>query len=355
MWETTFDAIRDPVMIINQSFRIIRANREAAAKCNQPTHQLIGKKCYEIFAKRKSICRGCPLEKTLESGQSQSSEIESLAPRNFQVNSYPLSGLGEEDRPLVVHHYRDVSEERNLQRKLIQSEKMAAVGMLAGGVAHEINNPLAGILAFTQLLKKELTRDDPSAPKAWQDDLQEIEGAANRCKQIVEDLLNFARPHGESEMNSFSLSEEAEKILPMARLHLRHQNVVLVTEYEPDLSPVRGNAKRLQQVFLNLISNAAHSMPQGGEVKFKIRNSPDRAFLWAEITDHGCGIPREDLKRIFDPFFSTKLPNGGTGLGLSIGYSIIQDHGGRIEVESTEGQGSLFRVILPAHSEKKRK
>jgi two-component system, NtrC family, sensor kinase len=219
--------------------------------------------------------------------------------------------------------------------------KMAAIGMLAGGVAHEINNPLAGILAFTQLLKNEMTN-----PEA-QGDLSEIEQAAKRCKKIVEDLLTFARPHGESELKSLSLREAVNQILPLSKLNLKHRNVTLVTRYEEGLPHVHGNSARLQQVFLNLINNAAQSMASGGEVTVTIASNPDRSQVVAEVRDRGCGIRKEDLGKIQDPFYTTK-GREGTGLGLSICYSIISEHGGRMEVESEVGVGSVFRVILPA-------
>jgi two-component system NtrC family sensor kinase len=269
-----------------------------------------------------------------------------MADGDFIVNSYPLvrsrgARATEEAGPLAVHHYRDVTEEKRLQRKLIQSEKMAAIGMLAGGVAHEINNPLAGILAFAQLLKNELTN-----PEA-QSDLNEIEQAAKRCKKIVEDLLMFARPHGETELKKVALTEAVDQILPLAKLNLKHRNVTLATHYATSLPPVRGNQARLQQVFLNLINNAAQSMNEGGEVAVGIAAGPGGSQVVAEVKDRGSGIRKEDIAKIFDPFYTTK-GREGTGLGLSICYSIISEHGGKLEVESEVGVGSVFRVILPA-------
>jgi two-component system NtrC family sensor kinase len=349
MWEATFDAIHDPVMIIDKNFNIERANRASADRSGHDIKDLIDKKCYRVFAGRDGICPHCPLPETLKRRVRGAVEIKDLMPNgDFEVNSYPLlqdAGGGEgggEDR--VVHHYRDVTEERRLQRKLSQSEKMAAIGMLAGGVAHEINNPLAGILAFTQLLKGELPEGQSRS------DIQEIEEAAKRCKKIVEELLVFAQPHREGDRTALSLEEAIEKILPLSRLNLRHRNVTMTAGYESNLPLVRGNAARLQQVFLNLINNAGQSMSSagGGEVALRVRGSEDRGQVLAEVIDHGCGIRSEDLPKIFDPFFTTKGRTEGTGLGLSICYSIISEHGGKIEVESEVGKGSLFRVILPA-------
>ena len=345
MWESTFDAIQDPVFIIGKNYTIERANVAAAGRSGSEgtdIRKLVGQKCYQTFAQRTSVCPQCPLKETLRRGKARSVEIQGLIPgAHFQVNSYPIGS--EKGRSVrVVHHYRDVTKERMLQRRLVQSEKMAAIGMLAGGVAHEINNPLAGILAFTQLLQKEL-----SAEGQAQEDLKEVEQAAKRCKKIVEDLLLFSRPSTDDDRRSLILPEAIEKILPLLRLDLRHRNVSLATDYQPNLPSVVGSAARLQQVFLNLIQNAVQSMPHGGIVTLKVYASKDRHCVMADVVDTGQGIRREDLPRIFDPFFSTKHDVGGTGLGLSICYSIISDHHGSIEVESRPGKGSCFRVLLP--------
>lgn len=355
MWESTFDAIRDPVLIISKGYKVSRANLAAAERSGRTIQQLVGGTCYEIFAGRKDVCPHCPLGETLEQDLPRSVAIDGMMDDgDFIVNSYPirrrrLSRMKDAPhRDFVVHHYRDATEEKRLQRKLIQTEKMAAIGMLAGGVAHEINNPLAGILAFTQLLKNEIANPQPGGDLAG--DLNEIELAAKRCKKIVEDLLMFARPHGESELKVISLADTVDQILPLAKLNLKHRNVSLTTRYDAAAPGVRGNQARLQQVFLNLINNAAQSMGEGGEVAVSIAASLDGRHVVAEVRDSGCGIRSEDMGKIFDPFYSTK-GREGTGLGLSICYSIISEHGGKLEVESEVGVGSAFRVVLPIAEE----
>ncbi len=351
MWESTFDAIRDPVMIIGGDYQVARANVAAAQRCGHEIRDLIGKKCFEAFAGRKDVCPHCPLAETAKNQTARMVEIDGLMREgDFTVNSYPLLYKKPSGGPFVVHHYHDITDEKRLQRKLIQTEKMAAIGMLAGGVAHEINNPLAGILAFTQLMKNEIPEEGEI-----KNDLNEIEEAAKRCKKIVEDLLTFARPHREGDLSPLSLEDAIDKILPLARLNLRHRNVTLVTNYGKNLPLVRGNAARLQQVFLNLINNAAQSMSSGGQVTVTLHTDGSGKRVTAEVRDRGTGIKKELLTKIFDPFFSTKDRSEGTGLGLSICHSIVAEHGGGIEVESQEGKGSVFRVILPALKHEKRK
>lgn len=340
-WEATFDAIRDPVMIIDETYRVERANMEAAERSGVEVKKMIGQHCYEVFAGRQAICPRCPLEVTLKRQRPQVVEIEKLKKEaDFQVNSYPLA-FGEGPRR-VVHHYRDVTDERLLQRKLVQSEKMAAIGMLAGGVAHEINNPLGGILAFAQLIRQELPLESP-----LQNDVKEIQEAAKRCKKIVEDLLSFSRPSADLEKSPQDLNQLVEKILPLLRLKFREGSITVRTEYGTSLPPVWGDANRLQQVFLNLLQNAGESMKGGGTVTIRTRRAPAGSEVVLEVADQGMGIAPEDVERIFEPFFTTKGLRG-TGLGLSICDSIIQDHRGRIDVESERGKGSLFRVVLPA-------
>lgn len=341
MWESTFDSIQDPVLIIGPNYRIERANMAAAERAGQDVRELIGKQCFRIFANRLKICPQCPLTQTLKTKHPQSVTIDRLRPDgDFAVNSYPLIQGVKRSEYRVVHHYRDVTEEKVLQRKLVQSEKMAAIGMLAGGVAHEINNPLGGILAFTQLIQRELPKDNPT-----QSDLAEIEGAAKRCKKIVQDLLSFSRPTQEGDKTLTNLNDLFEKILTLSRLDIRNANIDLNLELEPSLPYVWGDPTRLQQVFLNLLTNAIFATPKGGSIT--IRTSQGEQGVTMEFSDTGCGIKKEHLHHIFDPFFTTKGPHQGTGLGLSICYAIIQEHQGKLEAQSQEGKGSKFTITLP--------
>jgi two-component system NtrC family sensor kinase len=343
MWESTFDAITAPVQIVSANYEIVRANLTLAAVGNKDITSIIGEKCYEAYAGRDKPCEGCPLAAALErDDRVQSTLGNKIEKREFEVNAYPLGSGGSPGS--AVLYYRDVTEERRLQREVIQQEKMAAIGMLAGGVAHEINNPIGGILAFTQLMKRDATDN-----KALMDDLEEIEKAAIRCKKIVSDLLDFSRVSREGDRAEVDINILLEKVFPFLQREMRSFNVELEFRGDPNLPQVFGHADRLQQVFINLMTNACHAMPKGGVLTIETRRGDDGTVL-VKVRDTGEGIPRDICERIFDPFFTTKEPGKGTGLGLSISYRIVREHGGEIICSTSGESGAEFTVRFPAAS-----
>ena len=341
MWQRTFDAISDPVVIISDGFDIERANLATARIVNCDIKELIGKKCYRKFADRNKVCEECPLISALEGNKPTISKIgNQIHKRDFEVSAYPYPG-GEAKSSAAVLHYRNITEERRLQQEVIQQEKMAAIGMLAGGVAHEINNPLGGILAFTQLMMRDLKDGD-----SMKEDLAEVEHAAVRCKKIVADLLDFSRASTGKEKQWLDINLLIEKIVPFLKTELKSYNINLKLDLKKELPNVYGGASRLQQVFLNLFTNACQAMPKGGDLVVSTFRKDTN--LCISVGDTGYGIPKENLSRIFDPFFTTKASGKGTGLGLSISYRIVKEHDGIIAVESREGKGTKFTVKLPA-------
>ena len=219
---------------------------------------------------------------------------------------------------------------------------MASIGMLAAGVAHEVNTPLAGISSYTQLLREQV--DD--APQAAL--LEKIEKQTFRAAKIVNNLLNFSRSAG-AEMEPLDVNKIVLDVLSLLEHQLEKSRIKVRKELLSDLPAVRGNENRLQQVFFNLVLNARDAMPSGGWLTLETRaDEGDTVVL--EVRDTGVGIKREDIKRIYDPFFTTKGIGRGTGLGLSVSYGIVQEHGGAIFVDSTPGLGTRFQVALPAHT-----
>lgn len=342
IWESTFDAIVNPVMIVDRNYRIERANLALSQAIGRDLRTLIGTTCYEVFAGRQKPCEGCPLEETWQNQQSHSCRLGKFSDgREYQAVSFPLQGK-HHDLDLSIVQYRDIREERHLQARLIQSEKMAAVGLLAGGIAHEINNPLSGILAFAQLALAQVQEGE----QLFQD-IKEIETSALRCKKIVENLLEFSRQSSIEERGEVDLRTTFERVLPLMKLQVKEAGVLLDVQVEDALPFVLANGNQLEQVFLNLASNACHALSRGGKIQIVARtHSP--GWVLIDFMDNGTGIQKEVLPRIFDPFFTTKKSGMGTGLGLSIIYNIIQDHAGKIEVESQESKGTTFHIYLPS-------
>jgi two-component system NtrC family sensor kinase len=233
------------------------------------------------------------------------------------------------------------NEIREMQAHLIQQEKLASLGKLAAGIAHEINNPLGGILIYSHLLLEDLKKEDPHY-----DNLTKIVKETTRCKDIVKGLLQFARPK-EPEAIQIDINAELDNALSLLESQAVFQNITIKKQFSGDLLPVVADRSQLQQVFINIILNATDAMNKVGTLSLKTFMDTDKKFINISINDTGHGIKKEDKSRLFEPFFTTKEAGSGTGLGLAICYSIIQKHGGIIEVESEVGKGSTFTVKLP--------
>ena len=233
-------------------------------------------------------------------------------------------------------------EETYLQ--LVSSEKMASLGKLAAGIAHEINNPLGGILIFSSLIMEELPDEDPK-----RQDLARIVQEASRCKDIVKSLLEFARQTG-PKMEPTDINRAITDDLFFLENQALFHNIHIIKKLDPSLPFAHGNAGQLKQVFMNIIVNAAEAIHGSGTLTITTALAPGRKSVSVEFTDTGEGIPEENFTRIFDPFFTTKDIGKGTGLGLATSYGIIESHGGKIGVKSKVGQGTTFTIELPIHA-----
>ncbi|HMD32699.1 MAG TPA: ATP-binding protein, partial [Candidatus Acidoferrales bacterium] len=234
----------------------------------------------------------------------------------------------------------DITERVQLEQQLLQTEKLTSLGLLAAGVAHEVNTPLAVISNYIQMLARQLPGDD-----SRQQIIEKIVKQTFRASEIVNNLLNFSRT-GAGEFAAVNLNEVIEETLSLVAHPFRTAHVSVIKSFEDGLPAVKGSGNRLQQVFLNLFLNARDAMPSGGMLE--VRTVSQNGSVEVEVTDTGTGIPGENLHRIFDPFFTTKATGRGTGLGLSVSYGIVQEHNGRIEVRSTPGKGTSFRLEFPA-------
>lgn len=239
-------------------------------------------------------------------------------------------------------------ELREMQAHLIQSEKLASLGKLAAGVAHEINNPLGGILIYSHLILEDISKDSP-----YHDNLRKIVKETTRCKEIVKGLLEFARPK-EPETSIVNINDVVEKALSIMETKTLFQNIKIKKKYSSSLPKITADSAQLQQVFINIILNAAEAMDGNGSLTLETGINSEENQIYIRFQDTGPGIPEEVKNRLFEPFFTTKEVGKGTGLGLAISYSFIRKHNGNIEVKSKMDEGSTFIVKLPIKDEHKK-
>ena len=236
-----------------------------------------------------------------------------------------------------------VKKLRDTQKELVKSEKLASVGRMAAGVAHEIGNPLTSVLGHTEILHKKLKRKRLKDGELLLDLVERTRKETERINRIIKDLLQFSKPPS-SQRDDVDVNRLIQDSLHVVSMQERFQDITLDLLLEEDLPPIRGNNDQLQQVLYNIFINAADAMPQGGSISMKTEHKG--GWVTISIKDKGEGIPPEDLDRIFDPFFTTKSPDKGTGLGLSISLKIIEDLGGKIKVMSEKGTGTEFIIYL---------
>ena len=341
--DSVVESLSDGLVVVDLDDRVLRWNKRLEVLTGIDRGKAVGRRLTALFA------RG--FVDTLHSVRRESKTGETL----YRVQL--TTGHGDEKRALLVNLgvapfqtsdgsqagwilvLEDVTDRANLEEQLRLSEKMAAIGLLAAGVAHEVNTPLTGISSFTQML---LERSEPDDPRTQL--LEKIERQTFRAAKIVNSLLNLARPSG-GETGAVDLNAVIGDILSL----LEHQFKLGHVQVRKDLAKpaviVRGVEYKLQQVFLNLFLNARDAMPKGGWLTVATRIDAESAVI--EVADTGVGIPADHLGRIYDPFFTTKPEGRGTGLGLSVTYGIVQEHGGSLTCDSQPGQGTRFRLVLP--------
>jgi two-component system NtrC family sensor kinase len=252
------------------------------------------------------------------------------------------------DKEDTIHFLiKDIEQRRLAEEQIAQADKLASIGQLSAGIAHEINNPLGIILGFTQLL---IRHEDPQSEKYQ--DLKTIEKHVRNCKTIVEDLLNFARTSSPDE-NLIRIDTALDDVLKFIHQHGDHDRIEVVKNYAPEVPQMFLDEKKIKQVFMNLLLNARHAMGNEGRLSLSTEYRPEGRQVVIKIADTGYGIDKRNLSRIFDPFFTTKPTGEGTGLGLSVSYGIIKNHGGDITVDSEVGRGAAFTMILPVVSPEK--
>lgn len=338
-----FNGIRDCLVIVDQTFTITAANEGAVTLSGTPAAALIGRKCYRELFGREEICEGCPVLETLTTGRGASASMSRWNPDGrcsyLEVSSYPLAEAGERLTE-AVEHIRDVTEKIHQARQLHNTEKLAAAGQVAAGLTHELGNALAIIRGSAQFLLG-YPGDRRHANREYLEVIQRSVGAAD---SIIRELMSFARPR-EPLLTAMDVTEPLDRACLLLKGEFAKHGVEVVQQYARGLPPIQGDSEQLQQVFLNLLLNAVQAMEDGGMITLRAVFDPPEGVR-VELMDTGRGIPMEHLDRIFDPFFTTR--ERGTGLGLSIAYRHVEVHRGRLTVESEEGRGTRFTVLLPA-------
>ncbi|MDO8568234.1 MAG: PAS domain S-box protein, partial [Dehalococcoidales bacterium] len=345
-WESTFDSVTDLVSIHSRDLRVIKANKAFANALHKTKDEVVGRYCYELFHDTDKPPAFCPHDKTLV--HKTTTIVEEFEPSLGIWVQIAIAPVIDEKGEVIatVHTTRDISERKRMQEQLIAQDRLASIGQLVSGVAHEINNPLTGVIGFSELL---LNRKD--LPEDVKADLKIVNDEAMRTVKIVKNLLTFARrqPEGKAPVD---INEQIQRVLGLRNHEQKVNNINIVTHFASDLPKVMGNSSQLQQVFFNIVINAEFFMleaHQKGNLTITTKRSHN--LVLASFTDDGPGISEENMKSIFSPFFTTKEVGKGTGLGLSICYGIITEHGGKIYAENEPGKGAAFIVELPINKE----
>ena len=348
-----FDGIRDQIMVVDSDYNIEDVNKAFMERLGRQKHTIVGKRCYQVLHDLDGPCdmpnHPCPVQEALKTGEPHEvlhTHYQGRDTSYYRVIGYPvLDNHGKVIR--VIELARNITKWKKGGDQIYNVQKLVFLGKLAAGVAHELNNPVAVILGFADLLLEKLEPDNPSY-----DLLKTIERQGLNCKRIVENLLSFARQPETTEYAS-EVNKSIEKVISVVEAMLYTRKITLETNFTEDLPPVRGDSGHLQQVFMNLVTNAVAAMREGGTLTISTRLSDFDSRVEIIFKDTGHGIKREDRDKIFNPFFTTREVGEGTGLGLSACYGMVTNYGGHITFESvTEDEdgdrvGTTFTVSLP--------
>ncbi len=378
--ETILNSIQDFILVISPTMEIEEVNQAFLDQMGYTREEVIGKKCHDIFQKLNSPCDadfiGCPLNKSIESrrpSQHSLTRVDRAGQKHHvDVKIFPVwEKEGKVSKFIEVS--RDISDSRREEEemtrrlekmvedrtrelkethsKLLHQDKMASLGKLSASVVHEINNPISGILSLVMLMNRimeggTLQQKDMAQFSQY---LKLMETETRRISRIVSNMLAFSR-HSKMEFGTVRINQLIEKTLFLNANLLKLHSIKVEENLDPALPDLMGSEDRLQQVFMNLISNAAEAMEAGHKervLNITTRHLHEKECVSISFADSGVGIPRENLSKLFEPFFSTKKKGKGVGLGLSVAYGIIQEHGGSIQVQSEAGKGTVFAIELP--------
>jgi PAS domain S-box-containing protein len=341
---TLFDSLPESFYIIDHNYSISAVNKARASRVGLMPKEIVGRVCYEVLCQSKIPCNGCLVQSSFKTGI-QTKRLLSVRKgdsdhHEWEITSYPIKDKDDGIQQVILLE-QEITEKRKMEAELIQSEKLAAVGQLAAGVAHEINNPLTAVLVNSQMLLQDISEDQTDMIES----VKLIEMAAVRATQVVKNLLGLVR-RDDFEVEAFNVNESIQSALMLVSHEFIARQITVRFDQGEGIPPFIGSSSHLQGVWINLLMNAIEAIGiKKGEIKVGTHYE-DKKF-YVEFRDTGEGISDTNLDRIFEPFFSTKRAGHGTGLGLSLVRRTIQGHGGQILVESSTGNGARFTIILP--------
>lgn len=339
------ELLQEEAMVISPAYEIQDMNEAMLKKIGLQRSEVIGRSCFEVSHHQEVPCDGtkhpCPLRETLQYKKpSQATHVHLDKDGReiyYSISCYPIFREGAVEAVLEIS--KDISRDIRLQKMMMQQEKMASIGRLAAGVAHEINNPMTTILTTSMLIQEDLDPEDP-----MYQELQSISNESLRCRKIVASLLDFAR-QTEPVKKKQDLNRIVSESIELIRKQAAFKDVGLDDELAEELPLIYVDKDQIQQSLINLVMNGIEATEAGGAVKFSTRFNPKERMVEVIVSDTGHGIEPELKDKIFDPFFTTK--ENGTGLGMAIIHGLVEQHEGSIQVESVPGQGSSFTIRLP--------
>ncbi|MCF8011321.1 MAG: GAF domain-containing protein [Clostridiales bacterium] len=346
-WEETFNAVIDPISLIDLNYNVLRYNKSIEVLRGKENSKTQKTKCYKLLWNRETKCEQCLLDEVYKTSKSVYRRLQLSTGKVFDVFYYPVFNETGEIYAFI-HHMKDVTEQVKVEAQLMQSAKLAAIGEMAAGVAHELNSPMTAILGNAQMLLRELEEDDPNTEY-----VNDIVNCGLRCKKIIQNLLTFSRQE-ERPVSFVNINDVVERVVGFVKYQINRNNINIIKKLDNELPEIQANGHQLDQVILNLLLNSRDALENNENEKRIIVLTGQCDYMgekavFISVRDNGEGIAPECRYKIFNPFYTSKELNEGTGLGLSVSLGIAESHGGNIEVESKLGEGSKFCLLLPVN------
>ncbi len=349
-WEATFKAVTDPIFLIDTDYNVLQHNDRIPPGLSEFWNQALNRKCFAKLHGRSEPCPNCPLREVQRTGKPVYQRWQTDGGMVLDLSYYPVLNEKKELSAVTII-LKDVTEKTKMEGRLVQTAKLAALGEMAAGVAHELNSPMTVIIGTAQLLAREL-QEEGEVERATE--LEDIINSGLRCKRIIQNLLTFSR-QDQQPATEIDLNAEALRVLGMIKYQINRSQITIVEDLARDLPLLTANGPQIQQVLTNFLINARDALTEVERsekiitVKSCLRRDGERSWAVLSVSDNGIGIPGENMAKIFTPFYTSKEATKGTGLGLSVSLGIAESHNGTIEVDSTPGVGSTFSLLLPVN------